>query len=161
MKTLYIIRHAKSDWDDKALSDHDRPLSSRGLRDAPVMASRFLHRSRQPEFVLSSTALRALTTCKIFCDAWQIAHGNIHIDKEFYFGSMPAMIRSIEEALAMHDTVAVFGHNPNSSILANYWCSDFHHDIPTCAIVAIRFEKLVGADLGTLLWYDFPKNSVK
>jgi phosphohistidine phosphatase len=157
MKILYIIRHAKSDWGDDDLPDKERPLAPRGLRDAPVMAGRLITHQQHPQHILSSPAVRAYTTCAIFCEALYMDIQRVQVEEELYFGAIPSMIQLIETALQQHDRIAVFGHNPNSSILAHYWCSDFHHDIPTCAIVAIGFEKEVGADSGRLLWYDYPK----
>ena len=161
MKILYIIRHAKSDWDDASLHDSERPLSARGLRDAPMMAARFAQRGPHPDVIYSSPAVRAFTTCSFFCEALHVDLSRVHVEQELYFGSLPTIVNMLEAALHKHDRVAVFGHNPTSTVLANYWCSDFHHDIPTCAIVAIGFEHEVGADTGRLLWYDFPKNQVK
>jgi phosphohistidine phosphatase len=69
MKTLYVIRHAKSSWDDPTLSDFDRPLNKRGKRDAPAMGKRLVHDDRVvPDLLLSSPAERALTTCKIIAE---------------------------------------------------------------------------------------------
>ena len=65
MKTLFLIRHAKSSWDDPALSDKDRPLSDRGRRDAPKMGKRLAKRDVKPDLILSSPARRALTTAEI------------------------------------------------------------------------------------------------
>src|SRR6184192_1474294 len=62
MKTLFLIRHAKSSWDDTALPDKDRPLSDRGRRDAPKMGKRLAKRDVKPDLILSSPARRALTT---------------------------------------------------------------------------------------------------
>src|ERR1700682_5676255 len=65
MKTLFLIRHAKSSWDDTALPDKDRPLDGAGKRDAPKMGKRLAKRDAQPDLILSSPAMRALTTAKI------------------------------------------------------------------------------------------------
>ena len=65
MKTLFLIRHAKSSWDDPALSDKDRPLGDRGRRDAPRMGKRLAKRNVRPDLILSSSARRALTTAEI------------------------------------------------------------------------------------------------
>src|SRR4029434_8634311 len=65
MKTLFLIRHAKSSWDDAALSDKDRPLDDRGKRDAPKMGKRLAKRDVKPDLILSSPAVRARTTAEI------------------------------------------------------------------------------------------------
>ena len=65
MKTLFLIRHAKSSWDDTALPDKDRPLNDRGQRDAPKMGERLAKRDVKPDLILSSPAVRALRTAEI------------------------------------------------------------------------------------------------
>ncbi|MFM7854987.1 MAG: SixA phosphatase family protein, partial [Flammeovirgaceae bacterium] len=67
MKKLYIIRHAKSSWDEPDLADFERPLSDRGKRDAPRMAKRLKEKRLTPDAVLTSPARRAKNTCHIFC----------------------------------------------------------------------------------------------
>ena len=72
MKTLYFVRHAKSDWSFPGLSEHDRPLNERGRRDAPKMASKLSALLPQPKLLVSSTALRAYTTATYFANAMNI-----------------------------------------------------------------------------------------
>ena len=66
MKTLHLLRHAKSAWDDPGLSDRERPLNKRGERDAPIMAQRVNEAGIRPSQIISSPAVRAWTTAKIF-----------------------------------------------------------------------------------------------
>ena len=68
MKTLYLLRHAKSSWDDPELKDFERPLAERGLRDIPKMAARFRQRGDTVGCVITSPALRAKTTAKLMAD---------------------------------------------------------------------------------------------
>lgn len=157
MKTLFIIRHAKSDWSDGSLHDRERPLNDRGLRDAPVMAKVLLQRAGTPQVFVSSPAVRAHTTCKFFCAAAGVPETAIRIEEQFYFGSPEAIVGILQEYFRAQDTVAIFGHNPTSSNLAYMLCPDFLDDMPTCAIVALGFEKDVKAGRGKLLWYDYPK----
>ena len=63
MKNLYLIRHAKSSWDDPLQDDFDRPLNDRGMRDAPRMGKRLKEKDLHPDMILSSPANRALSTC--------------------------------------------------------------------------------------------------
>ena len=81
MKTLYVIRHAKSSWDDPTLSDFDRPLNNRGKKDAPTMGKRLAQRQVVPDLLLSSPAERALTTCKIIAEEIHYPAGKIKTDK--------------------------------------------------------------------------------
>lgn len=157
MKTLFIIRHAKSDWSDGSLHDRERPLNERGLRDAPLMAGAFVQRAGVPELFLSSPAVRAYTTCQYFCAAAGVPVSAIRIEEQFYFGSPEAIVRILQGHFRHQDSVAIFGHNPTSSNLAYLLCPDFLDDMPTCAIVALGFEGEVKAGKGKLLWYDYPK----
>ena len=72
MIQLVLARHAKSDWVDESLDDHDRPLNDRGRRDAPAMARSVLRHGVRPEVLLSSTALRARTTAEAFGDEFEV-----------------------------------------------------------------------------------------
>ncbi|HAG72955.1 MAG TPA: phosphohistidine phosphatase, partial [Gammaproteobacteria bacterium] len=69
MKILYLLRHAKSSWDDPDLKDFERPLNARGLRDVPVMADRFNARNCRVDCIVSSPATRAKTTAGLFSEA--------------------------------------------------------------------------------------------
>src|SRR6202022_2048110 len=80
MKTLFLIRHAKSSWDDPALSDKDRPLGDRGRRDAPRMGKRLAKRNVTPDLILSSPARRALTTAEIFAKKLDYKRKDIVVD---------------------------------------------------------------------------------
>ena len=68
IKKLYIIRHAKSDWSDDTLKDFDRPLNKRGLKNAPFMGSLLKNKNINPDLILSSPALRAITTAEIIAN---------------------------------------------------------------------------------------------
>ena len=85
MKTLFLIRHAKSSWDDTALPDKDRPLGDRGRRDAPKMGKRLAKRDVKPDLILSSPARRALTTAEIVAKKLDYKLKDIVVD-----GYMPA-----------------------------------------------------------------------
>ncbi len=163
MKTLYLIRHAKSSWSNLSLEDIDRPLNKRGKRDAPVMAKRMKTRNIRPSLLLSSPAKRALKTCKIFAREFDYPKLRIEIDMGLYHASeneLLAILRSKNDAL---DTIAVFGHNPGFTDLANELSSTQFYNVPTCGVVAITFpidhwsELRFGA--GSLLFFDYPKNN--
>ena len=80
MKTIYLLRHAKSSWDDSSLSDKQRPLAKRGLQNAPQMGARFAARDEQLEQVISSPAKRAHTTAQLFCEACGFEPRDIVVD---------------------------------------------------------------------------------
>ena len=68
MKTLFLIRHAKSSWDDSTLDDHERPLNQRGKANAPIMAKRLQKLGIKPDMLFSSTAERAASTAQVFAE---------------------------------------------------------------------------------------------
>ena len=84
MKTLFLIRHAKSSWDDTALADNDRPLNARGKRDAPKMGKRLAKRGVKPDLILSSPATRALKTAEIIAKKLDYRRKNIVVDDRLY-----------------------------------------------------------------------------
>lgn len=147
MKTLYLVRHAKSSRDAPALADRDRPLNDRGEREAPAMAQRLAARGVAPERLLSSPAKRALATATHFADAFGIAHRKIVVDERLYAGSaggLLAVIRSLDERLR---DVMLFGHNPEFSDLAGRWSGQCV-DLPTCAVVELHFDIARWAEIG-------------
>src|SRR5437764_13379774 len=88
MKTLFLIRHAKSSWDDPALSDKDRPLSDRGRRDAPKMGKRLAKRDVKPDLILSSPARRALTTAEVIAKELDDKLKDIGVHDLLYAGAL-------------------------------------------------------------------------
>jgi len=103
MKTLYLVRHAKSSWENANLSDHDRPLNHRGERDAPRMGKRLRTRKPQPEMIVSSSAVRAKTTATILATEIGYPTSDISIDERLY-GAEPkdvvSIIGELDDALA-------------------------------------------------------------
>src|SRR6476661_7755135 len=83
-KKLLIVRHAKSDWGKLTLQDFDRPLNERGLANAPEMAQRLLKNNNIPQKIVSSPALRAITTCKLIAQALGITEENIQLNSRIY-----------------------------------------------------------------------------
>jgi phosphohistidine phosphatase len=159
MKTLMLIRHAKSDWADLNLKDFDRPLNSRGLKDAPIMAQRLLKASKVPQHLISSPALRAKTTGGIFAKVLQLA--DPCYKAAIYDASYTTLLDVINHIPDAYNFVALFGHNPALS-QALYNFTGEVRDMPTCAIAQISFDidswKLITADTGKLEYFDYPKN---
>ena len=96
MKTLTIIRHAKSSWEQEGLSDFERPLNERGRRDAPVMAARLKQAVGQPELLVSSPALRAITTARVFADVLGISKDSIQLQSRIYEASVGTLLQIIQ-----------------------------------------------------------------
>ncbi len=111
MKTLLILRHAKSDWGNSQLSDHDRPLNDRGKYDAPRVGAWLNQQNMVPELIISSTAERALTTAEMVALASEF-EGELRTTKDFYLASPPEYIEVLSELPNSYKRVMVVGHNP-------------------------------------------------
>jgi len=111
MKTLLILRHAKSDWNDPKLDDHDRPLNSRGERDAPRVGELLREHALLPDRVLCSTALRARQTIAAVTTASGYV-GDIEYLKPLYLAEPPAYLRALGQLPDTIVRVLVVGHNP-------------------------------------------------
>lgn len=160
-KQLLLIRHAKSDWGNANLRDFDRPLNKRGKKNAPEMAERMIKREIYPDLIVSSPALRAITTAGIFADAWKISSKDIKQEPTIYEAGIKALLSVINSIPNQFDQVALFGHNPGLTDLSNYF--DGHIDnMPTCSIVLIEFPfddwAMVSANTGRIKLFDYPKN---
>src|ERR1041385_531010 len=116
MKKLYIVRHAKSRWASPEMDDFDRPLNERGEKDAPHMAKVLKERKVFPDRMISSPAVRALTTCKAFAKVLDFDKHNIITVDQLYHASPDTwlkVLKSLKEHKDDNEDVAlVFGHNP-------------------------------------------------
>lgn len=147
MKTLFLVRHAKSSKDDPALPDRERPLNERGLRDAPKMGERLAKRDVKPDLVLSSPAVRALTTAQLFARKLDYKLSDIVVDERLY-ASRPDVLLKIIHALGdKPKCVLLFGHNPEISDLAHQLATKIT-DMPTCAVAELEFDVKSWASVG-------------
>ncbi len=161
MKTVYLIRHAKSSWEDMQLSDVERPLNKRGFRDAPFMAKVFQAKEKTPNLLISSPAVRAHTTAQYFADVYGIPHSNISIENKMYLGDEENTINIIQALDNDMDTVCIFGHNPNFTHLANIFSKNYIPNVPTCAIVKIEADinewSAWNTDTASMTQFHYPK----
>ncbi len=161
MRTLYITRHAKSSWDDPRADDFHRPLNDRGQRDAPFMAQVFSSRNEPVDLLMSSTAVRALSTAHLFAKSMGKERSAVQEDRLMYLADLPTLIKRVEQLPDSAKRVMLFGHNPGLSELVEYLGDADLGEIPTCAIVRIDLpidswaEASMG--LGSVVWSDFPK----
>ncbi|HEV8313767.1 MAG TPA: histidine phosphatase family protein [Burkholderiaceae bacterium] len=147
MKTLSLVRHAKSSRDDATLPDRERPLDDRGRRDAPKMGKRLAKRDVKPDLIVSSPALRALTTAQLIADEIGYAHKRIVIDDRLYASSPSALLAVVRALDRKLEHVMLFGHNPEFTELAHRLSSDIT-DMPTCAVAEFRFDTTAWSDIG-------------
>ncbi|MEM6396454.1 MAG: histidine phosphatase family protein [Bacteroidota bacterium] len=140
MKTIYLIRHAKSSWADWSLPDHDRPLNERGKRDAPFMAAKLREQGFRLDGLLTSTAKRARRTARAFRKAYAIDKSKEIRTQELYHANPDHIEAQIQKLPGAWNEVAVFGHNPGFTYLANRSQGAFIDNVPTCGITACRLD---------------------
>ena len=139
MKTLFLIRHAKSSWDDPAQSDRDRPLNDRGKRDAVKMGERLAKRRVKPDLILSSPAVRALATAEIFAKKLDYKRRNIAVNERLYAAEANDLLDVINKLDDQLERVMLIGHNPELTELAHRLSSNITH-MPTCAVAEFAFD---------------------
>lgn len=161
MKTLYLVRHAKSSWDERGISDHDRKLNARGKRDAPKMGELLNSKNLHPDIIYSSSAERALTTAKIISEKLQHPVENIVITNEIYEATTNDLINIITEIDDKNDSAMLVGHNPGLTVLANLLSDKYIDNLPTCAVTVVELNaeswKEVEPDCGKLIAFEYPK----
>lgn len=138
MKTLLLIRHAKSDWGHENLSDFDRPLNERGKKDAPAMAERLYKRNVNVDLFLSSPARRAAKTAARFAEAYGITEKDIVFRDELYLPAAATFYPVLEQLPDSISHVAVFSHNNGITDFANELTNARIDNIPTCGIFAVN-----------------------
>ena len=136
MIRLVLVRHAKSDWGDPSLDDHDRPLNDRGVKDAPRMAERLAETGFRPEVILSSTALRARTTAEAFAAALGVA---VDLDPELY--GAPGRTLLEKAAASRAPRVIVVAHDPGMTALAGQLSGGGIEHMPTCAVATFTWDE--------------------
>jgi phosphohistidine phosphatase len=112
MKTLILLRHAKSDWDDPALTDHDRPLAARGRDAAPKMGAWLKAHGPVPDLVLCSTATRARQTLALALEALGV-DPETEFDRGLYLAGAAGVLARLRRAPDTAATVMMVGHNPD------------------------------------------------
>lgn len=161
-KQLLLVRHAKSDWDNIKLSDFDRPLNSRGEKNAPEMAKRLLKRGKIPQQIVTSPAVRAITTARYFAKELGLNKSDIVKEPEIYEALTSTLKGVINNLDNTYSFIALFGHNPGITDLVSNLCSKDLYNIPTCGMVLIQFPiddwSMVSAGTGEIVFYDYPKN---
>ncbi len=165
MKSLTLIRHAKSSWSDMALSDHDRPLNGRGKRDAPMMGDVLEARGFEPDLMVTSTAVRARTTCEVIASAIGFPADKIIDESQIYHAGVSALMLVISQLDETVGSAVLFGHNPGFHDLVNTLVAGHPIDhYPTCAVammdLAIEHWAEVAEGCASLREYLIPKQFV-
>lgn len=162
MKTLYLVRHAKSDWSAANLEDIHRPLNARGYSDAYNMSAKLKEQKIIPDLIISSPAIRAISTALIFCKTFNYNPSNIVIREQLYESSVKDYLACICSANNEFRQMMVFGHNSIITDCLNSLTTSFTEDMPTCSVAGIKAAITHWKDLenskNELAFYDYPKN---
>jgi len=139
MRTLYLVRHAKSSWKDFSLDDFDRPLNKRGKRDAPFMAQKLLEMGEKPDIIISSPAKRARKTAKHFAQTLDVP---LVLDERLYEAHTSDFETVSKEAFEAYNSVMLVSHNPGLTMFNDVISNKPIFNIPTTGIVSIALQSL-------------------
>lgn len=162
MKTLLLVRHAKSSWDLATLNDFDRSLNERGKKDAPVMAQRLLDRKIDINIFVSSPAKRAKKTAELFCSIYKKDKEQIIFVPALYHASLNTFFEVVTQLNDDYNCVAIFSHNPVITEFVNQLVENVTIDnMPTCGVFAVKTSITKWKEFSTskkeLLFFDYPK----
>lgn len=161
MKTLTIVRHAKSSWDSPSLADSDRPLNERGERDAPLMAQRIHEAAIRPSLILSSPAVRAFTTAKAIAAELNYPQEFMQREHDLYLASLDRLLQVISRQDEGFNNILMVGHNPGLTDLANFLIPGLTGNLPTSGVVSVSLScdnwDLRGDYERELILFDYPK----
>lgn len=162
MKTLILMRHAKSDWSVEGQRDFDRGLSSRGYRDVVKMSVRLKEAGVKPDAIVSSSSLRTRLTAQYVCERIDFDFEEIEWRDTLYEVSMSDVLKQICEFDDKHQTIMMFGHNPTYTYLVEYLTAENIGNMPTSAVASISLGvdswKETSKNMGKLEWFIYPKD---
>jgi phosphohistidine phosphatase len=137
MKTLLILRHAKSSWKDPNLPDHDRPLNKRGKHDAPRMGKLLKEEDLIPDLIISSTAARAKKTAELVAKACKYKGEEISLNQSLYGAEPAGYLKILQELSDKDKAVLVVGHSPSVEETVEVLTDSADVIMPTCALAHI------------------------
>ena len=140
MKSIILVRHGKSSWEFD-LSDALRPLKTRGISDA------------KPDYIYSSPAVRAFSTCKIFLDVFDLSEDSVSVKEELYDFGGENVVNFIKRLPNNYNLVMIFGHNHAFTSIANIFGDKFIDNLPTSGLIKLNF------DISD--WKDFKKGTTE
>lgn len=161
MKTLYLVRHAKSSWKEIDLSDKERQLNKRGRQDAPVMGKLLKKMNVKPDLLISSPAVRALTTAEFIAKEIDYPKSKIHLAENIYMAGSTELFSEMIKSDDKYKSIMLIGHNPGITDFLNVLCKENIDNMPTCSIAGIQFEIDSWSDLKNkkckLVFFEYPK----
>ena len=161
MKTLYLLRHAKSSWDDAGLDDYHRPLNHRGEKDAPKMGKRLRREGVSPRLICSSSAVRAITTAQRVAEELGYPVASIQQEKKLYHAGPEEILTFLRSVPSHVESVMLVGHNPGFTEFANDLLNEEIDNLPTAGVIgaklAIDAWKDASWGCGKMFLYEYPK----
>ena len=162
MKTLIVVRHAKSSWENNGLQDFDRPLNERGKKDAPDMAQRLKEKDLQVDALISSPAKRAKKTARLFAEGLKIDKDRIEFIDNLYGADVETLYAAVASLPNKYETVALFAHNPGLTDFVNTLTGVRIDNLPTCGVFAVQGDTHTWSNFKesekVFLFFDYPKN---
>ncbi|QMU63945.1 MAG: histidine phosphatase family protein [Flavobacteriaceae bacterium] len=160
MKTLYIVRHAKSSWEYDKIEDINRPLKQRGIKDAHLL-SKFLSKEiAKPDVFVSSSANRALHTAVIFCENFEYPLSNLKIKRQLYSFSDGYLVKTVKALDDSFNSAIIFSHDHGINTFVNKFGDKPIAHVPTCGVIGITFAEKHWKDIkkGKTILAEFPKD---
>lgn len=158
MKKVILMRHAKSSWDNSALTDHERPLNSRGVKDAPFIDSILISHAYRPDLILSSDSARTRQTLDLMPNFRTIDHS---FERQLYHASAEKILDIIHNAPPYIETLMLLAHNPGITEAVYKLCRMHIHNVPTSGVaiidLAVDDYTLFEPGNGKLIDYFYPK----
>jgi phosphohistidine phosphatase len=139
MKTLYIVRHAKSSWEEPGLADHNRPLIETGIKKTKLVIEYLQNKKIIPDLMISSSATRAKDTAFLIAEGLGYPIEQIIIDKKLYHASPEEILDELYALPENISSVMIFGHNPTLTYFVNQFLEPTIINLPTTGVVAIEF----------------------
>ncbi|GAC1418388.1 MAG: phosphohistidine phosphatase SixA [Flavisolibacter sp.] len=162
MKTLILVRHAKSSWNEPGLSDFERPLNERGKEDAPQMARRIMEKGIKIDHFLSSPAKRAKKTARYMAEEFGFHKDDIELVDQLYLATSSAFQECLININNKYQIVALVSHNPGITEFANNLTTVRIEDMPTCGVLGVQADteswQYFESAEKKFLFFDYPKN---
>lgn len=146
MKTLLIMRHAKSSWSNPGLADHERPLNERGRRDAPRIGEALREFDLAPELIIASTAARAVQTARLMAEG-ALLEGEIRLAPDFYHAGVDEYVEGLQGISTDEDIVMIVGHNPGIAELVDY-LTDRPEMMTTANVAVVQLDIDLWEEMG-------------
>jgi len=140
MKTLYLVRHAKSSWETEGLADDQRPLMPKGIKKTKLIVDFLVKRETKIDLIISSQAVRAFETARILAKGIHYPVDKIKIERKIYDGLYDRILDVIYGTGNESDSLMMVGHNPTITSVANLFLHPGIEDMPTSAVVCLSFD---------------------